>query len=211
MPDLDVTADFSLGVEFDEAAHRYRLDGEPVPSVTQVLGVLDQFAGVPADVLEAAREFGTHVHKAVELDVLGALDEESLDPALAEYLAGWRAFLRESGARPLRSEFRVASRSRRYAGTSDLLVEMPGRLWASWARPRQLVLVDIKSGAVPEQTAGPQTAAYVEAIHEATGVRVRRACLQLKPNAYRFVACDDARDWSVFLSCLNIHHWRNKK
>lgn len=210
MPDLDVTADFSLGVEFDEAAHRYRLDGEPVPSVTQVLGVLDQFAGVPADVLDAAREFGTHVHKAVELDVLGALDEESLDPALAEYLAGWRAFTSNTGAKPVRTEFRVASRSHRYAGTSDLLVEMPGR--SSWrARSSAVTLVDIKSGAVPKLTAGPQTAAYAEAIFQQTGVRLRRACLQLLPNDYRFIACDDARDWSVFLSCLNIHHWRNKK
>lgn len=209
MPELDVTADFSLGVEFDEAAHRYRLDGQPVPSVTQVLGVLDQFAGVPLDVLEAAREFGTAVHKAVELDVLGVLDEDSLDPALVPCFAGWLAFRADTGAKPLRSEFRVASRSRRYAGTSDLLVEMPGR--SSWrARSSTVTLVDIKSGAVPKLTAGPQTAAYAEAIYEATGVRLRRACLQLLPNDYRFVACDDDRDWSIFLSCLNIHHWRNK-
>jgi hypothetical protein len=29
------------------------------------------------------------------------------------------------------------------------------------------------------------------------------------PNDYRFVPLRDPRDWNVFLSALNIHHWRN--
>lgn len=194
------------GLTFDEAAHVYRLDGVTVPSVTQALQLIDSFAGVPLDVLERAREFGQHVHRTVELDARGELDEESLDPALAEYLAGWRLFLRERKARVLASELRVCSRKLRYAGTLDALVEIAGRL----------TLVDVKSGAVPILTVGPQTAAYLYALREcwpslsrsALPPSLPRACVQLKPNSYQLVPMRDPRDWNVFLSALNIHQWR---
>lgn len=195
------------GLTFDEAAHVYRLNGAAVPSVTQALQLIDSFAGVPLDVLERAREFGQHVHRTVELDARGELDEESLDPALAEYLAGWRLFLRERKARVLASELRVCSRKLRYAGTLDALVEIAGRL----------TLVDVKSGAVPILTVGPQTAAYLYALRECWPSLSRstlppslpRACVQLTPNSYQLVPLRDPRDWNVFLSALNIHQWRN--
>lgn len=194
-------------LEFDEAAHVYRLEGRPVPSVTQVLQLINSFDGVPLDVLERAREFGQHVHRAVELDSKGELDEESLDPALAEYLAGWRLFLRERKARVVASELRVCSRKLRYAGTLDALVEIAGRL----------TLIDVKSGAVPILTVGPQTAAYLKALRECWPSMSKtvlppslpRACVRLMPNDYQFVPLRDGRDWNVFLSALNIHQWRN--
>jgi hypothetical protein len=195
------------GLTFDEAAHVYRLDGVTVPSVTQALQLIDSFAGVPLDVLERAREFGQHVHRTVELDARGELDEESLDPALAEYLAGWRLFLHQRKARVLASELRVCSRKLRYAGTLDALVEIAGRT----------VLIDVKSGAVPLLTVGPQTAAYLHALHECWPSMFRaalslralpRACVQLKPNSFQLVPLRDPRDWNVFLSALNIHQWR---
>lgn len=188
---------------FDETAHEYRLEGQPVPSVTQVLQLIDSFEGVPLDVLEAAREFGQHVHHAVELDSKGELDEDSLDPALAEYVAGWRKFLSDREATVLASEARVCDPRLRYAGTLDSLVSIGGKTW----------LIDVKSGAIPTGTVGPQTAAYLHALHAcwpgAFPRAMPRGCVQLKPNDYRFVWLRDSRDWNVFLSALNIHQWRN--
>jgi len=190
------------GLAFDETAHQYRLEGRPVPSVTQVLQLIDSFEGVPLDVLERAREFGQHVHRAVELDSKGELDEDSLDPALAEYVAGWRKFLREHRATVIASEVRVVSERLRFAGTLDSLVEIDGEDW----------LIDIKSGAIPTRTVGPQTAAYEYALREllmCSRRPLRRACVRLLPNDYRFVRLRDSRDWNVFVSALNIHQWRN--
>lgn len=201
---LDLRLSESL-LAFDEAAHVYRRYGQPVPSVTQVLQLIDSFEGVPMDVLEAAREFGQHVHRAVELDSKGELDEDSLDPALAEYVAGWRKFISDRNATVLASEVRVASNRLSFAGTLDSLVEIAGRTW----------LVDVKSGAVPTRTVGPQTAAYEHALRECWPISfprtLSRACVRLLPNDYRFVHLGDSRDWNVFLSALNIHNWRNTR
>ena len=189
-------------LEFDEAAHVYRLERRQVPSVTQVLQLIDSFEGVPLDVLERAREFGQHVHRAVELDSKGELDEDSLDPALAEYLAGWRKFVGDRKATVLASEVRVASRRLSFAGTLDSLVEIDGRT----------IVVDVKSGAIPTRTVGPQTAAYEFALRECWPDlfprALPRACVRLMPNDYQFVPLRDGRDWNVFLSALNIHKWR---
>ena len=43
---------------FDEPSHTYRWQGQVVRSVTQYLERLHSFAGVPVDVLEAAKKRG---------------------------------------------------------------------------------------------------------------------------------------------------------
>ncbi len=188
-------------LSFDEASHTYRLGGVIVPSVTQVLKILDDsFDRVPLDVLEAAREFGQHVHKAVELDSTGQLDEDSLDPALAEYVAGWRKFLKDRKATVIASEVRVASRRLRYAGTLDAIIETNG----------VEILVDIKSGAVPSSV-GPQTAAYEFAARESDRFPnpLHRMCVQLMPNDFKATVLRDRGDWNAFVSALNVYRWRN--
>jgi hypothetical protein len=182
-------------LQFDAEQHRYFLGDRELPSVTAVLGLLERFEGVPAATLEAAREFGVHVHLACDLDNRGLLDEASLDPALAPYLVGWRKYRAESGIALLGSEVRLYDERLGYAGTCDVVGELNG----------QRAVIDIKSGAVP-RTVGAQTAAYAHAL----GVR-RRYCVQLLPNDYRATALKDPADWSVFVSCLNILNWRTRK
>ena len=177
---------------FNADMHTYTLGGRVLPSVTQVLSVLDQYEGVPPSVLEAAREFGQHVHAACDLDNRGVLDEDALDPALAPYLAGWRKYRADSGLVIVESELRLHDARLGYAGTCDVLGELRG----------QQVVIDIKSGLVPK-TVGAQCAAYAHALK----VR-RRYCVQLLPNDYRVHALTDASDFSLFISCLNITNWR---
>ncbi len=178
---------------FDAGTHTYTLGGRVLPSVTQVLSILDRFERVPPAMLDAAREFGTHVHMACDLDNRGVLDEASLDAALLPYLEGWRKFRRVSGAVILESELRVHHAGLAYAGTLDVLAH-----WKS-----RHCIIDIKSGQVP-RTVGPQTAAYAHAL---TIQRPARYCVQLMPNDYRVHALTDPRDWSIFLSCLNLTKW----
>lgn len=190
---------------FDEASHTYRVGGAVWPSVTQVLDPLNTLDGIPWAVLEAAREFGTHVHQSCHLANVGTLDEDALDPALRPYLDGWRRFLRETGATVVHSELRVAHPTLRYAGTLDAVVRWP-RLLAD-------TVVDIKSGAVP-RTVGPQTAAYREAytaVHGARSLSPVRYCVQLVGDGeYRLTKLTDPGDFNLFRSALNIHHWRNR-
>lgn len=188
-------------IVFDEARHEYLVGGRLVPSVTQVLSILQDFGAVPADVLAAAAEFGTHVHQAVDLDNKGVLDEASLDPALAPYLADWRSFLCDTGAGVLASEVRVYHPGRKYAGTLDALVRIRNKV----------AVVDVKTGQVP-RTVGPQLAAYelaYSASDENEHAIRRRLCVQLTGDGYRVHEQKNPADWSVFLSALNCWRFRN--
>jgi len=187
---------------FEPQGHVYRLDGRVLPSVTQVLQLLEDFEGVPPAVLEAARVFGTHVHDACALDVRGLLDWATLDVALVPYVEAFRRFLRDTGFKVLVSERRVVHPTMRYAGTLDLY----GILRTRHA------LIDIKSGMLP-RTVGPQVAAYEKGLLLELPERMQRYCLQLNPEfpcGYKLHALTDAADWQVFVSALNCWHFRSK-
>jgi len=186
-------------LEFHSEGHRYLLDGQEVPSVTQVLEPYTGLEYVDRELLRRAAEFGTHVHEACHLFNIDSLDRLTLDPALAPYISAWEQFLDDTGAVVLESEHRVASRKFKYAGTLDTTV--------FWGKSKRLI--DIKSTVGLPRTVGPQTAAYAEAYHEDTGERIRdRYCVQLKPDGtYSLQKLSDPNDWNIFQSALNLHRW----
>jgi len=191
-------------LDFEPEAHRYRLDGREVPSVTQVLGALNDFSRIPPDVLETARLRGDYVDEACSLIDAGTLDWSSVDPEHVDYVAGYHHWLEDSGAVIVASQLRVASQTLHYAGTLDILAHIKDGL----------CLIDRKASHVPPPTVGPQTAGYLQAAKETFGHRIRRRyCLHLHPShprGYRMTALTDPADWSVFVSALNLYNWRLK-
>ena len=136
---------------FDEAAHTYTVEGVVLPSVTQVLqdvGVID-YGFIPREERERYLQRGRAVHLATELDDAGELEEESVVPAIAGFLAAWRRFRSESGFVPELIEYRSYNPSLGYAGTLD----RSGKIGQS------LYLLDIKTGHSPWWVA-IQLAAY---------------------------------------------------
>lgn len=190
-----------MKLEFDAASHTYHVNGRRVPSVTEVLSPLEDFSRVPRDVLEAAREFGSHVHEACDLYNRGELDWLSLDPSLAPYVEGWRQFLEETGAVVIASEFRVAHDQLGYAGSPDVLVQMHDKLW----------IPDIKSTAIVPSTVGYQTAAYAKAYHRMTGQEPKRCCVLLTGDGrYKLHTRKEPSDWEMFVSALNVYKHKAK-
>lgn len=185
------------GLHFEAERHVYRYNGRVVPGVTSVLEPLQFLDGVPWAVLEAAREFGTHVHLACHLYNQDELDIATLDDALVPYLQGWTAFLNETGFVVTASEERVYSKIG-YAGTADAFGDWQNTSW----------VVDIKSGVVPD-TVGAQLAAY----QQAAIIRPRRRlCVQLTGNGdYKLHEQKDLADFSLFTSALNIYNYRQKR
>lgn len=107
---------------FDALKHEYRLDGEPVPSVTQTLhdcGMLPDYNRFDT----FYRERGSAVHEAIKLDLCGELDEESVDESVAPYLDRFRHWAAEMDLRPIWIEGALACPVYRYAGTPDCLAE----------------------------------------------------------------------------------------
>lgn len=189
-------------IAFNAERHEYHLGGRRLPSVTEVLDPINELDGIPRDVLRAAADFGSHVHMACDLFNSGTLDDDALDPALRPYLDGWKAFLRDTQAEVLASEMLVHHPGLGYCGTLDAIVKWRGRHH----------VVDIKTSAAVPRTVGPQTAAYREAYMQShLACSSTRYCAHLTGDGrYRLVKLSDPSDMSMFLSCLNIHQWRNR-
>lgn len=193
----------SAALEFDEARHEYRYAGRIVPSVTQVIGFLNDYAGVPRDALDLARERGNAVHLATALDDRDNLDEESVDPVVAPYLNAWRQLRADLGFEPELIEHRVYSVTHGYAGALD-------RFGKFRHRPNK-ALIDIKATAVIMPGNGPQTAAYKAALTERAPCAVDRYTVLLCPDRsppYRLQPHRDATDLTMFVCALNLHNWR---
>jgi hypothetical protein len=87
---------------FDPVLHRYTLDGEVLPSVTQCLqasGIID-FSRIPQPILLAARDRGTAVHAACHYVNEDDLDVEAFAaefPAYWPYVSAWIRFRQDAG------------------------------------------------------------------------------------------------------------------
>ena len=187
-----------LRIEFDPEPHTYKVNGLAVPSVTQALNVLYDYNDIPPQVLERARLFGVAVHKMVELEVRGVLDEAVLDDRLRPYLRAFREAVTATKPDEIHTEVRVGSEKYHYAGTSDLLLRF-GQHWDLW---------DAKTDR-PPSTVGPQTAAYAHGILETYGIKIRnRRALVLKQDGFAFVPLKRINDFNLFVCSLNVKRWR---
>lgn len=192
---------------FDAQEHRYTLDGVVIPSVTQVLEPLYDFAGIPAGVLERKAQLGTDVHLACELLDRDDLDEETEEgraalAPIAGYIEAYKKFLARTRPKVVENETRLYHPLHLYAGTIDRRYAIDGELWD----------VDLKTTSVISPIVGPQTAAY-SAMLQAHGRPAprRRAALQLQPSGeFRLVEFKDPGDFAVFLSMLTVHRFKER-
>jgi len=194
-------------LKFDKATHAYTWNGAPVVNVTRICGMLNSYAGIPADVLARAADRGDAVHFATELYDEDDLDLSSLPSEVSGYVAGWIRFREDTGFRPSHSEQRVYSERYRFAGTLDRVGSFHG---LKAVRPSDACIVDIKATATLMPVVGPQTAAYAQAFEETCGIKAKhRFAVQLKPDGtYNLEKLTEPADLSVFLSALSVYAWR---
>lgn len=191
---------------FDATAHLYKWNGEPVPSVTQVLasaglgfdaGALTRSARTCA---EYKRDLGTHVHRATELDDKGILDEATVDPDALPYLAAWRRFKTVHGIQGAFQaiEWQGYSEALQYAGTIDRVFHIG----------KYDTVLDIKTGD-PHKSHGPQLAAYA---HIWTGAKPNRLAVYLRADeTFEIKTFTAGSDWQVFRAALAIHNYKARK
>lgn len=193
----------SDALHFDEATHTYTLAGIVRPSVTQVLGKLHDFGMVNKEVLEAACQRGTYVHKLCEYHDLCDLDDSSVGEYRG-YLDAWIRFSADFQVKWDRIEHRMFSRRYGYAGTPDRRGWLKGLPYAS---------LDIKTGKTLHRVCGMQGAAYrqLAAEEDPKWLTARRGTVQLAADGtYKFLAWDDAADWPAFVSLINLTNWVNQ-
>lgn len=186
---------------FDPVTHLYRLDGDVIPSVTQILkGVgLSDYSHIPADTLQRAAERGTVVHQIIEFYEKGVLDESSIDPALRGY---FESYLRAKDAgllfddnRPEEIEKQVFSEKYKYAGTLD-------QSYCDWIN-------DIKTGQ-PQPEHGLQLTAYWMCEHDITAKPWLLTCTYLHDDGSTADVVKYDYEPLAWLSMASCYRWREK-
>ena len=152
---------------FDEENHVYRLGGNQLPSVTQIIRDLGLTPNFPAG---PYRVRGRAVHKACELYDQGVLDQFELAPAIMGYVNAWIAVSKEFGwvwdAQGI--EYRLYDPIKMVAGTIDRV-----GMWGG--KP---LILDIKSGSAGREAA-LQTAAYADMRFPDNNAEVQRCSVEI--------------------------------
>lgn len=187
-------------LKFEPNGHEYRWNNQIVPSVTQILGeflhighfYISTFTGasIPAYRMEAARDFGTAVHRMIALDIAGELDEETLDDRLLAVLKNWQQLRGMIRPEIIMSETPLYCSAHNYAGTPDIVCKIKG----------VLSIIDCKTGLLGH--CGPQLSGYEIPVREHLKTRARfdRYGLHLPKDggAAKLIKYEDRNDWEFF-------------
>ncbi len=204
-------------LSFNAATHEYRVDGAPVPSVTQLLddaGLTPDYAAVPPTVLQHARERGLHIDACCDLLDADDLDWRSVHPEALPYVEAWIAFREYEGFTPIAAQVPLYHPTYAYAGTADCVGLLPG------TRP---VVVERKSTAKMAATYALQTAGYAQdgmwyappgggVLAPVPWERPARLGVQLRRDgSYALVPYEDPEDLAAFLGVVALGRWRGAR
>ena len=194
---------------FDAETHTHRIGDVIVPGITTVLKPLYDFGGIPAHILEAARQWGSAVHKMVELYCSDTLD--TLDEALISPLNEFKRWLKDYGF-----------------NKSDFIVEIPmGDAGLMVACIPDLILdgkliVEIKSREHNMLTDSIQTVFQEHVWKKNGGERTKeyeRRVLYLPPvGSYKYTKVNERQAWprcrkliDYYYDTKMINEWRKTK
>jgi hypothetical protein len=187
-----------MKLHFDNQTHTYSVNGDVLPSVTQVLkhAGLVSYAQIPQGVLAKASHRGRWVHaKCQAID--DGLDLPGMPEGYQPWVDAYLRFRRETGFILELNEFRSYHRKLLYAGTMDRTCILPLMGQSRW-------LIDFKTGIYLDGHRY-QLAAYAALLREPR--LYKRAILQLcGDGSYKLHPHnrgDFDRDFGVFRSALH--------
>jgi hypothetical protein len=186
---------------FDAENHRYELDGEILPSITNILRPLYEanLSQINPDVLEAARLRGVQVHLSIERYSKGECDEFE-----SNYTMAWHKFVVATGFKAEIVEVPTYHPTLKYGCIPDVLGRLPDG--------RQM-LVDLKTGGKYKwhtcQTAGQ---AMALSYHGMCDMSVLRANVHLFEKngewAYSIDEHPNARDFKFLFNFINYERMK---
>jgi hypothetical protein len=190
-------------LEFHEEGHVYLLDGQRVPSCTEIVHAI--FPQRAAGTWHMQR--GSALHKATAFDEAGILDESTVDPAIAARLQHWRQFLRDwqpDGRQTWAIERPLASAMYGFAGTPDRVYFVRGQPW----------IIDIKSTHSPQAIL--QIGGYSLLFRQETGQTAFGGVVEVTDTGYNALWLGGEGIQSAercFLACLTLYRasYRNYK
>ncbi len=203
-------------ITFDPEAHVYRVDGAPVPSVTELLeaaGISPDYSKVNPTVLLHARRRGIHVDLCCDLDDADDLDWSSVHPEAVGYVQAWQAFKADYDYRPLASQVILYHPTYGYAGTTDSVGDLQG----------YVTVVERKATARMAASYALQTAGYAcEGLYSAPpgggrltpvawGTPARLGVHLQRTGRYELAPYDDPEDVAAWLGVVALARWRKAR
>lgn len=188
-------------INLDSESHTYTVDGEIVPSVSEVTRFISReiYGEISQYTLENAAARGTKVHKATEaLDKYG---DAEVDEDLAPYLEAYVAFRREHKVTWEKIEYACHSEKLNLCGTADRIGIVDGKN----------TLLDIKtSSSLQKVLYGAQLNLYRLILLD-NGIEVERLIIAhlKKDGSYKLV--EMPIDETVARACLALHNALHKK
>lgn len=191
---------------FNESKHIYIDDGgRIVPSVTQILKPLSQrvYGDINDNILKAAAEKGTEVHKAIELfNSCGAVD---IQEEYRGYLDAYIVWFEKNKVKPIYCEKMLKHNLLNYAGTIDMICQIGDKTY----------VVDFKTTTVlHDKIVLPQLMAYQEmaqdngiVINDVLALQLRKEGIQ---NAHHYGFEEKKKAYDIFMSCLKIEKYLPK-
>lgn len=191
-------------ITFDPDTHSYTIDGQSVPSVTQVLADMN-FVDTTW-FTEYGRTRGTYVHKLIQFYIEETLDEETIDQALSGYLSAFKRFKDEADidTDTWTVEKPLASATLRFAGTPDFVGLICGKC----------AVIDLKTSVTASPWERLQTAAYHMLLTEVRTpgrmpVTHRYSLHVSEDGKYKLIEHKDRQDAQVFKAALACWHWKS--
>lgn len=134
-------------IKFDEEKHQYSIDGWIIPSVSQILGATKfrgKYADIDPEVLKNKAQFGTNVHKAIEVG-----SAKGLTPEEQHCYMQWLQIKKRYEIQPIAQEIMVVFYNERtntydYCGTFDLIAMFKHKP----SQPHTLGVGDYKTTAI---------------------------------------------------------------
>jgi hypothetical protein len=196
----------------DEPCHTYRLNGERLISLTQILSAagMISFEGIAEDVLRAKARFGTAVHDLCLFADKGDLDLEDLKPFPKHEarVMGWLDFVKDYEFEPDIEWCEVPMAVRVNGCVYAMKLDRFGMTSYGHA------VIEIKTSCDLAAAYDLQTAAQALPFRSERRPVVKRFIVQLldRPNPagkyYYVKECTNRMDEKVFLSALTVTQWR---
>lgn len=181
---------------FYDDTHRYTVDGEEVPSVSELIRFITRelYTDTPQYFMEGAAARGTLVHKATEsLDEFGKVE---CGDDIAPYIQAYVSFLKDCQPNWEKIEWPICNGTQ-YAGTVDRYGELDGKK----------VVLDIKTtqsiSGMHKLLYGAQLTLYKMAVELEHPVEQLMVLQLKKDGSYKLIPIEENEP--LALACLTMH------
>jgi len=202
--------------EFICTDNYYLIRGKKYARVTRINSIIDKpelrawyakTGSVKAkEILHKRAGFGSTLHKLIEVTLKGEeLSKSNYEPMLIESIELFEKWKEKFDLKPDALEQHLWSDKYQYAGTADYIGMFDGKLY----------ILDWKTSRGIYDEYWLQSAAYVQAFYEQTGIKVHGVgILQIRDGEVNFLtkSYDEIMTvyFPVFLAAITIYNWKYK-